>query len=52
MQIMYTYLATFDQLRRASGPLSNTFSAVSANPRDGVFVFLQTSCDVFTCFIC
>lgn len=43
-----TYLAKLDHPRSAIGPLSNTFSAVSEKPSDGVFVFLQTSCDVFT----
>lgn len=44
----HTHLATFDHGRSARGPDSNTFSAVSAKPSDGVFVLRHTSCDTFT----
>lgn len=46
--ILKTHLAKTDHLGQNPGPFSNTFSAVSAKPKLGVFVFAQISCDVFT----
>lgn len=46
---LITYFANDAYFRSGNGPVSNTFSAVSANPSDGTLAFLQTSCEVFTC---
>lgn len=52
LRIFYiTYSAKLAHRRAPAGPDSNTLPAVWAKPNEGIFVFLQTSCDVLTYLI-
>lgn len=46
----FTHLTKTEYRCNGIGPFAKTISAVSANPSDGVLVFLQILCEVSTFF--